>query len=356
MTTGQPDWKSANDELERWLVDYFSSRPPWSDAFLNSRACDLFKPFGNLSACLLEIVTAARRRDTPDFCAKQAVPIVLELILPSEDAAMPGTVTEFDETVEDSGWGLPTGELVEYPPQGARIRPSEDEAIPGTVIGLYETVGEYVASPAPRPTPGELMLCAPQGLWEMAIYTCWGKTPALDPNSPPRHPFQFALRFPLSRTQFVNRIDPYLQAAIQRDLIAPYTPALLTATAVEQTVISVRSVRDTVDIDPAPAANEAAPVRETAAATSHPAGETTPAVQRFPKRAAWLKERLRERGWNEHDLQRANGPEHRTGKKILAGSAVQDHVLSRVVIALQSKMSYKGFKLQPIEDSDVPKD
>jgi hypothetical protein len=33
---------------------------------------------------------------------------------------------------------------------------------------------------------------------------------------------------------------------------------------------------------------------------------------RFPGRAAWLKERLHERGWNKHDVSRQNGPYHRS--------------------------------------------
>jgi hypothetical protein len=44
----------------------------------------------------------------------------------------------------------------------------------------------------------------------MLIEISWGKASAGVPNSPPRHPFQFALRDPISRNQFVSRIDPYL--------------------------------------------------------------------------------------------------------------------------------------------------
>jgi hypothetical protein len=77
-------------------------------------------------------------------------------------------------------------------------------------------------------------------------------------------------------------------------------------------------------------------------------------VQHFPNRAAWVRAKLSERGWNKHDLQGHGGPEHRTTQKILDGLKVQEGVLRKVITGLQSKLIYKGRKLQAVSDSDLP--
>ena len=59
-----------------------------------------------------------------------------------------------------------------------------------------------------------------------------------------------------------------------------------------------------------------------------------PPKARFPERAAWLRERLKKRGWNKHDLKRYGGPEHRTTQKILDELSVGDDVLGKVADAL----------------------
>jgi hypothetical protein len=99
--------------------------------------------------------------------------------------------------------------------------------------------------------------------------------------------------------------------------------------------------------------------RMTAEATARIAGRGQPgavAVSRppFPNRAAWLKARLAEREWNEHNLQAAGGPEHRTTLKILKGLHVQDGVLRKVILGLQSKMTHKRHALPEVQDSDIP--
>jgi hypothetical protein len=58
----------------------------------------------------------------------------------------------------------------------------------------------------------------------------------------------------------------------------------------------------------------------------------------FPKRAAWLNERLRERGWNKHDISRQGGPDHKTVQKILDGERVREDVLEKIAQALSNKL------------------
>ncbi len=57
----------------------------------------------------------------------------------------------------------------------------------------------------------------------------------------------------------------------------------------------------------------------------------------FPKRASWLKDRLRERSWNKHDLSRHGGPDHKSAQKILDGFTVREDVLAKVADALSKK-------------------
>jgi hypothetical protein len=79
-------------------------------------------------------------------------------------------------------------------------------------------------------------------------------------------------------------------------------------------------------------------------------------VPQFPKRAKWLKSRLAEREWNEHHLEHHGGPEHRTTKKILSGLNVQDDVLRKVILGLQSKPIHNRRTLRPLAESDIPND
>ncbi len=57
----------------------------------------------------------------------------------------------------------------------------------------------------------------------------------------------------------------------------------------------------------------------------------------YPRRAAWLRVRLRERAWNRNDPLRQRGPDPKTIDKILAGSAVRVDVLEKLANALSTK-------------------
>jgi len=69
----------------------------------------------------------------------------------------------------------------------------------------------------------------------------------------------------------------------------------------------------------------------------------------FPKRAAWLKQRLQERAWNKNDVARFGGPDRRTVQRILDGFRVREDGLEQLAHAL----SKKGRKVEP---ADIPSD
>jgi hypothetical protein len=73
----------------------------------------------------------------------------------------------------------------------------------------------------------------------------------------------------------------------------------------------------------------------------------------FPKRGEWLKQHLRERGWNKTAFHtRWKGPDRKTTNKILRGEAVSELTLDGVVQALNS---YAGSRRFPqIVHSDIP--
>jgi hypothetical protein len=70
---------------------------------------------------------------------------------------------------------------------------------------------------------------------------------------------------------------------------------------------------------------------------------------RFPSRAAWLKERLLERGWSNSDPSEYSGPDRKTIEKILRGEGVRNDVLERLAEALSAKQS-------KVSALDIPKD
>jgi hypothetical protein len=72
----------------------------------------------------------------------------------------------------------------------------------------------------------------------------------------------------------------------------------------------------------------------------------------FPDRARWLKERLRERSWNKHDVARNNGPDHKTVQKILDGKRVREDRLESLASALSKSPSAK--KLPAVNLLDIP--
>jgi hypothetical protein len=61
------------------------------------------------------------------------------------------------------------------------------------------------------------------------------------------------------------------------------------------------------------------------------------AVPDFPKRAAWLRDRLTERAWNRNDPLRFRGPDPKTVDKILRGEAVREDVLEKLATAFSQK-------------------
>ncbi len=67
----------------------------------------------------------------------------------------------------------------------------------------------------------------------------------------------------------------------------------------------------------------------------------------YPGRASWLKEQLRLRSWNKHDVERQRGPNHKTVQRILDGFDVRVDVLEKLATAL----SEKGGKIEPM---DIP--
>ena len=83
-----------------------------------------------------------------------------------------------------------------------------------------------------------------------------------------------------------------------------------------------------------------------------PLGDNQMHEPRFPDRAAWLNERLRERSWNKHDVSRQGGPDRKTVQKILDGEHVREDVLERVAAALSKAPRSKN--LPPITMLDIP--
>jgi hypothetical protein len=84
----------------------------------------------------------------------------------------------------------------------------------------------------------------------------------------------------------------------------------------------------------------------------HPEVGQTKDEDRFPDRAAWLKERLRERSWNKHDVSRQGGPDRKTVQKILDGRHVREDVLEKLAKALSNAPVWK--KLPAVNPLDIP--
>ncbi len=87
---------------------------------------------------------------------------------------------------------------------------------------------------------------------------------------------------------------------------------------------------------PAEGRAEAPPKRP---GTAVPSSNKASLKPTFPKRASWLKERLRERSWNKHDLARQRGPDHKTTQKVLGGLSVREDVLEKLATALSRKVT-----------------
>ena len=72
-------------------------------------------------------------------------------------------------------------------------------------------------------------------------------------------------------------------------------------------------------------------------------------ISEFPKRADWLQTRLKERAWDENDVQRQGGPDRKTVQKILRGEEVREEVLEKLARALSAKKN-------KVDLLDIPSD
>jgi hypothetical protein len=72
---------------------------------------------------------------------------------------------------------------------------------------------------------------------------------------------------------------------------------------------------------------------------------------KFPQRAAWLTERLRERGWDHNTLEKFNGPDHKTTLKVLAGEKTIRKVIGKIVSGLNSHRSARRVSVDEIPDN-----
>jgi hypothetical protein len=75
------------------------------------------------------------------------------------------------------------------------------------------------------------------------------------------------------------------------------------------------------------------------------------AACKFPHRALWLRDRLKERAWDRNDVARLSGPDVKTVQKILDGEFVREGGLEKLVNALNHKKIGKVIRLM-----DIPSD
>ena len=73
------------------------------------------------------------------------------------------------------------------------------------------------------------------------------------------------------------------------------------------------------------------------------------AESEFPRRADWLRARLKERNWWQSDINRQSGPDRKTIRKILNGEPVREDVLDRLAKALSRKY-------HAVDITDIPTD
>ena len=70
----------------------------------------------------------------------------------------------------------------------------------------------------------------------------------------------------------------------------------------------------------------------------------------YPQRAAWFKDRLDERKWTLHKLEKKGGPEHRTSQRVLDGKEVQDRVLESITRGLSVDKRFPPVKPEDIRN------
>jgi hypothetical protein len=102
---------------------------------------------------------------------------------------------------------------------------------------------------------------------------------------------------------------------------------------------------------------EASPVQQAPPLSASDEGHATPqagsaAIPKFPGRASWLAERLRERAWNKHDVYRQGGPDHKSVQKILDGKSVREDLLHKLAAALSKANA--SLHLPEIIPRDIP--
>ncbi len=118
-------------------------------------------------------------------------------------------------------------------------------------------------------------------------------------------------------------LDPSEQSGITREFMDTFNARL------------VSEVRNPLGIvDP--------PEPQQPIATTEPRSRLTEAAEisatpKFPLRAKWLKDRLKERAWDRNDVARCGGPDVKTVQKILDGEFIREGGLEKLVIALNHK-------------------
>lgn len=101
-----------------------------------------------------------------------------------------------------------------------------------------------------------------------------------------------------------------------------------------QQITSKLSEGPSQHVPPADGRAEAPPKRP---GTAVPSSNKASLKPKFPNRASWLKERLRERSWNKHDVARQRGPDNKTTQKVLDGFSVREDALEKLATALSTK-------------------
>ncbi len=145
------------------------------------------------------------------------------------------------------------------------------------------------------------------------------------------------------------RLDGLLESRVAdlENTLQVYVKSLDEATEMEPAALPDPEPQNGLSTAPGIKARHAVPK---ATPTLNGGNGTGPKPQ-FLKRASWLKDRLRERSWNKHDVARQRGPDHKTVQKVLDGFPVREDVLSKLVDSLSMKHGHVKVNLL-----DIPHD
>jgi hypothetical protein len=151
----------------------------------------------------------------------------------------------------------------------------------------------------------------------------------------------------LDRANQINKVEKSIEDYLSRG--GTITPDIITS-FVKATRLSVEQIRDAVEqpieaMIPTPrivAPTFVIPPSNINAETHEEA---------FPKRAAWLKDRLKERAWDRNDIARCGGPDVKTVKKILDCKFVRVGAFEKLVTALNHHRTAKAVSIL-----DIPSD